>query len=172
MAEKAKAYDARASHAFEEGTKARERGDKYLRNTVLLATVLFLTALAQKFKVHAAGPPCSVCQRFCSQSASISSPRTRRPDAAHAAGGGVPAAAASPPGAGAVSATDTLRGDRASVVRYAVTTPTMISGATPSPAFDVSKSATTTDDSGSRRIDTTAAPIKTATPGVSEYPGR
>ena len=28
------------------------KGDKYLRNTVLLATVLFLTALAQKFKVH------------------------------------------------------------------------------------------------------------------------
>jgi hypothetical protein len=37
----------------EEGTKARETGDKYLRNTVLLATVLFLTALSQKFKVHA-----------------------------------------------------------------------------------------------------------------------
>jgi hypothetical protein len=50
---KAEAYDARASHAFEEGTKARERGDEYLRNTVLLATVLFLTALSQKFKVHA-----------------------------------------------------------------------------------------------------------------------
>jgi len=33
------------------GTTARERGDHYLRNTVLLATVLFLTALAQKFKV-------------------------------------------------------------------------------------------------------------------------
>ena len=28
------------------------KSDKYLRNTVLLATVLFLTALAQKFKVH------------------------------------------------------------------------------------------------------------------------
>jgi hypothetical protein len=53
MAAKAKAYDARSSHAFEEGTKARETGDKYLRNTVLLATVLFLTALAQKFKVQA-----------------------------------------------------------------------------------------------------------------------
>jgi hypothetical protein len=52
-AAKAESYDARASHAFEEGTKAREQGDKYLRNTVLLATVLFLTALAQKFKVHA-----------------------------------------------------------------------------------------------------------------------
>lgn len=46
----AAAYDARATAAFQEGTHARERGDKYLRNTVLLATVLFLTALAQKFK--------------------------------------------------------------------------------------------------------------------------
>jgi hypothetical protein len=41
-----------ASAAFEGGTAAREKGDKYLRNTVLLATVLFLTALAQKFKVE------------------------------------------------------------------------------------------------------------------------
>ena len=40
------------TRAFEEGTKAREDGDHYLRNTVLLATVLFLTALAQRFKVH------------------------------------------------------------------------------------------------------------------------
>jgi hypothetical protein len=32
---------------------ARARaGHHYLRNTVLLATVLFLTALAQRFKVH------------------------------------------------------------------------------------------------------------------------
>ena len=31
---------------------ARETGDKYLRNTVLLATVLFLTALSQRFKVR------------------------------------------------------------------------------------------------------------------------
>jgi hypothetical protein len=50
--ENAKAHDERASAAFEEGTKAREDGDHYLRNTVLLATVLFLTALAQRFKVH------------------------------------------------------------------------------------------------------------------------
>ena len=40
-----------ASAYFEQGTQARETGDRYLRNTVLLATVLFLTALAQKFKV-------------------------------------------------------------------------------------------------------------------------
>jgi hypothetical protein len=52
-AAKAQAYDTRATAAFEQGTKARESGDRYLRNTVLLATVLFLTALAQKFKVHA-----------------------------------------------------------------------------------------------------------------------
>ena len=51
-AEQAAAYDARATAAFDAGTTARERGEKYLRNTVLLATVLFLTALAQKFKVH------------------------------------------------------------------------------------------------------------------------
>jgi hypothetical protein len=52
QAELAAAKDHRASEAFEEGTQAREQGDKYLRNTVLLATVLFLTALAQKFRVH------------------------------------------------------------------------------------------------------------------------
>ena len=51
-AAKAKVYDAKASAAFEDGTHAREQGDKYLRNTVLLATVLFLTALAQKFKLE------------------------------------------------------------------------------------------------------------------------
>ena len=51
-AEQAAAYDERATGAFEQGTQARERGDKYLRNTVLLATVLFLTALAQKFKLQ------------------------------------------------------------------------------------------------------------------------
>jgi len=54
MAAKAQAYDTRATNAFEQGTKARETGDKYLRNTVLLATVLFLTALAQKFKLEGA----------------------------------------------------------------------------------------------------------------------
>jgi hypothetical protein len=50
-AARATRFDRQASQAFEDGTKARETGDRYLRNTVLLATVLFLTALAQKFKV-------------------------------------------------------------------------------------------------------------------------
>jgi hypothetical protein len=45
-------WEERASTAFEVGTAARETGDKYIRNTVLLATVLFLTALAQRFKVR------------------------------------------------------------------------------------------------------------------------
>jgi hypothetical protein len=50
--ERAAAFDAKATAAFDEGTAARAQGEKYLRNTVLLATVLFLTALAQKFKVR------------------------------------------------------------------------------------------------------------------------
>jgi hypothetical protein len=50
-AERSAEHGKRATADFEAGTKARETGDRYLRNTVLLATVLFLTALAQKFKV-------------------------------------------------------------------------------------------------------------------------
>jgi hypothetical protein len=50
-AEQAAKADERASAYFEQGTQAREQGDRYLRNTVLLGTVLFLTALAQKFKI-------------------------------------------------------------------------------------------------------------------------
>jgi len=40
---------AEASAVFDEGTTARERGDRYVRVTVLLATVLFLIALSQRF---------------------------------------------------------------------------------------------------------------------------
>ena len=50
--ESAAAWEKQATAAFEVGTAARERGDKYVRNTVLLATVLFLTALSQRFKVR------------------------------------------------------------------------------------------------------------------------
>jgi hypothetical protein len=42
-----------ASVTFEQGTAARETADKYVRATILLATVLFLVALSQRFK---AGP--------------------------------------------------------------------------------------------------------------------
>ncbi len=41
-----------ASEVFEQGTKARETSDMYVRVTVLLATVLLLTAIAQRFKTH------------------------------------------------------------------------------------------------------------------------
>ena len=49
----AAAHGARAEAAFEAGTHAREEGERYVRDTILLATVLFLTALAQRFKVRA-----------------------------------------------------------------------------------------------------------------------
>jgi len=52
-AARARAYDAKAAHEFEQGAFAREHGDQYLRDTILLATVLFLTAIASRFKVRA-----------------------------------------------------------------------------------------------------------------------
>jgi hypothetical protein len=42
-----------ASTIFDEGTDARDTGEKYVRNTVLLAMVLFLVAIAQRFKDRA-----------------------------------------------------------------------------------------------------------------------
>ena len=50
--EKAEHLNAEASHAFEEGTEARETGEKYVRNTVLFASVLFLVAIAQRQKAR------------------------------------------------------------------------------------------------------------------------
>jgi hypothetical protein len=44
--------DHEATELFEQGTKARERGDDYVRATVLLATVLLLTAISQRFRDH------------------------------------------------------------------------------------------------------------------------
>jgi hypothetical protein len=51
-AERSARFDRMATVAFDEGTDAREEGDRYLRTTILLATVLFLVALAQKFTVR------------------------------------------------------------------------------------------------------------------------
>ena len=48
-AEKAEHLNEVASKRFEDGTAARETADKYVRNTVLLAMVLFFVALAQRF---------------------------------------------------------------------------------------------------------------------------
>ena len=42
-----------ASEAFERGTEARETADRYVRLTVLLATVLFLVAVSQRFTYRA-----------------------------------------------------------------------------------------------------------------------
>jgi hypothetical protein len=41
-----------ASEFFEQGTKARETSDGYVRVTVLLATVLLLTAISQRFRTE------------------------------------------------------------------------------------------------------------------------
>jgi hypothetical protein len=41
-----------ATLAFSQGTQAREIAEKYVRGTVLLATVLFLIALAQRFQLR------------------------------------------------------------------------------------------------------------------------
>jgi hypothetical protein len=40
-----------ASEVFETGTRARETGDRYVRVTVFLATVLLLTAISQRFRI-------------------------------------------------------------------------------------------------------------------------
>jgi len=55
----AKADEARKLHAaagrqFRQGVTTREIGDDYVRITVVLATVLLLTALSQRFRIHAA----------------------------------------------------------------------------------------------------------------------
>jgi hypothetical protein len=51
--EKGQTLNQEASAAFDEGTDARQTADRYVRQTVLLATVLFLVALAQRFKYRA-----------------------------------------------------------------------------------------------------------------------
>jgi hypothetical protein len=50
LAERADHLNDEASKIFDEGTEARETGEKYVRNTVLFAMVLFLVAIAQRFK--------------------------------------------------------------------------------------------------------------------------
>jgi hypothetical protein len=42
-----------ASATFEQGNQARRHSDDYVRVTVMLATVLLLTAISQRFKTHA-----------------------------------------------------------------------------------------------------------------------
>jgi hypothetical protein len=42
----------RASAAFDQGTDAGDTGERYVRDTVLFAAVLFLVAIAQRFKLR------------------------------------------------------------------------------------------------------------------------
>jgi len=51
-AEQAARMNQQASEIFEQGTQAREWAEKYVRITVLLATVLLLTAISQRFRSH------------------------------------------------------------------------------------------------------------------------
>ena len=52
LLEKSAELNKEATTAFTEGTAARQISEKYVRSTVLLATVLFLVALAQRFKIR------------------------------------------------------------------------------------------------------------------------
>ena len=51
--EQAAKLNEQADETFERGNHARERSDDYVRVTVMLATVLLLTAISQRFKVRA-----------------------------------------------------------------------------------------------------------------------
>jgi hypothetical protein len=52
MAEQAAKMNQQASEIFEQGTQAREWAEKYVRITVILATILLLTAISQRFRSH------------------------------------------------------------------------------------------------------------------------
>jgi hypothetical protein len=51
--EQAQQLNEKASSTFDQGTKSGATGDRYVRVTVLLATVLLLTAISQRFRVTA-----------------------------------------------------------------------------------------------------------------------
>ena len=51
--ERAAELNDRASETFDEGTEARETADRYVRQTVLFATVLFMIAVSQRFTYRA-----------------------------------------------------------------------------------------------------------------------
>lgn len=52
LLEEGAALNERARAVFDQGTEARETAEQYVRLTVILATVLFLIALSQRFKVR------------------------------------------------------------------------------------------------------------------------
>ena len=51
-AEEADRLTEQSSETFEQGNEARHHADDYVRETVMLATVLLLTAISQRFKVR------------------------------------------------------------------------------------------------------------------------
>jgi len=51
--EEAAKLNDQAAETFEQGNRARDRSDQYVRVTVMLATVLLLMAISQRFKTHA-----------------------------------------------------------------------------------------------------------------------
>jgi len=52
LAEKARVLADEATVAFDEGVEFRDRGEHYVRLTVILAAVLFLIALGQRFQIR------------------------------------------------------------------------------------------------------------------------
>ena len=50
--ESAARLNAPATATFNQGTAARDNAERYLRDIVLFASVLFLVAIAQRFKVR------------------------------------------------------------------------------------------------------------------------
>jgi hypothetical protein len=52
LLEEAVELDNEASHAFDLGVEYRKNGEHYVRVTVILATVLFLVAIGQRFKIR------------------------------------------------------------------------------------------------------------------------
>ena len=52
LVEKAAELNKEASHAFDLGVEYRATAEKYVRITVVLAAVLFLIAIGQRFKIR------------------------------------------------------------------------------------------------------------------------
>jgi hypothetical protein len=52
LLDRSNALDAQATATFQRGTDARETADSYVRDTLILASVLFLIAIGQRFKVR------------------------------------------------------------------------------------------------------------------------
>jgi hypothetical protein len=51
-ADEAAKLNLEASEIFQQGTEGRQRSDQYVRLTVTLATILLLTAISQRFRIH------------------------------------------------------------------------------------------------------------------------